>query len=75
MNNDATHSGGSCAVEGKTFFLVGFSRVQCQDVTIGFEFPCRENVFQKLPGIEKLSDYGFDKDSIIRRSVVSSPCF
>lgn len=25
MNNEATHSGGSCAVAGKTFFLVGFS--------------------------------------------------
>lgn len=71
MNDDATHSGGSCAVDGKTFYLVGFSNVQCQYGSYGNygggNYACQTDVFQKLPGIDQLGTYGFDKDNIIRR--------
>ena len=71
MTKDATHAGGSCIVGGKTLFLVGFSNKQCEHVIfpggapVTEKIPCTQNVFQKLPAIDELSNFGINKDDII----------
>lgn len=69
MTDEATHSGGSCVVGGKTFFLVGYNSDTCGNsasaVSPGGPVPCTRGVFNKLPGFDNLGDYGLNKDSII----------
>lgn len=77
MNNDPTHSDGSCAVNSKTFFLIEFNNQQCQYGSHGNygggNHACETDVFQKLQGTDQLSDYGFDKNNIIRKYACPRP--
>jgi hypothetical protein len=56
----------SCAIKGKTMYLIGCTSTLSRDVN-GFPIPgCPTNTFVKLPGIEVLEEHtGINKDTII----------
>lgn len=71
IDGDIVHAGGSCAVEGKTMWLVGFTGDVCYQNPLsgGARIPCGRNIFKKLPGFDDLeAKTGVYKDAIIRSS-------
>lgn len=66
---DDAIAGGSCAVEGKTLYLVGYTGAQSRDAQGYPIYGCPHNTFVKLLGMDELNnnhDPDLTKDVLIR---------